>query len=130
MVILMGLIIFRLQSKKPMPVYPSSSQVAVTTPPPVADMQNNSGLYAKQDAEAKKMTIKRDPLSKITTESSSALFLNGVAWDDANPQAIINNEILEVGGSVNGNTVVEIKEDRVILSNGKNTFELKIEKEK
>lgn len=129
-VVLIGLIIFRLQGKKPTPVYQASNP-AVTVPVSLdTGVKNTGSLYAKLADEASKMDIKRDPFSKLAGESATTLFLNGIAWDEVTPQAIINNEILEVGGSVNGNTVVEIKEDGVVLSNGKSTFELKIPKEK
>ncbi|MDP3731698.1 MAG: hypothetical protein Q8R31_01530 [Candidatus Omnitrophota bacterium] len=47
-----------------------------------------------------------------------ALTINGILWDKKNPLAIINEEIVKVGDKIDGNTVVGIKQDRVILNDG------------
>lgn len=58
---------------------------------------------------------------------ASDLGLAGILWDKEKPQAIINNEVVSKGGSVGGYSVLEIKKDRVVLSDGSNVFELKLE---
>lgn len=73
----------------------------------------------------------RDPFSgriykAAKEEAQKDLRLVGIIWDKQKPAAIINNKIVEAGSSVGGNTVVEIKEDRVVLSDGMRTFELKL----
>ena len=53
------------------------------------------------------------------------LILAGIAWDDENPKAVINDEIVGAGDKVGGNTVVSIQKDRVIMSDGSSEFELR-----
>ena len=67
----------------------------------------------------------RSPFTlKKTTDTR--LTLNGILWDAKNPQAIIKGEIVEVGDKIGPNIVVDIKQDRVILSDGTQDFELKL----
>jgi len=75
----------------------------------------------------------RDPFSGKTyismrkSESvSKALTLAGIIWDKDKPAALINDRIVNVGDRIGGNTVVSIKNDRVLLNDGTNDFELKI----
>ena len=63
-----------------------------------------------------------------TEEVSSDLKLIGIIWDKLDPWAIINGRIIKPGASIGKNKVVEIKEDRVILNNGIEDFELKLGK--
>ena len=64
---------------------------------------------------------KESPKVKVTK-----LRLNGILWDDAAPKAIIGDDIVGIGDKVGPNTVVDIKEDRVVLNNGTADFELKL----
>ena len=57
------------------------------------------------------------------------LLLSGIVWDEAGPIAIINNEIFGVGDVIEGNTIVEIKKDRVILSDGTTAFAFTVTEE-
>ncbi len=69
----------------------------------------------------------RDPFSLGEESASLAdLSLIGILWDESYPQAIINGEIVKAGDNVNNNKVLEIKKDRVILSDGKKKVELKL----
>lgn len=53
--------------------------------------------------------------------------LQGIAWDEKNPQALIGDEIYSAGGRVEGNiTVKAIKKQSVILTNGEMNLELKL----
>jgi len=61
-------------------------------------------------------------------EASSDLKLIGIIWDKLDPWAIINGRIVKPGALIGKNKVVEIKEDRVILNNGMEDFELKLGK--
>lgn len=72
-------------------------------------------------------SLGRDPFS-LGKEAASLADLNliGILWDESFPQAIINGEIVKVGDVINNNKVVEIKRDKVILSEGKNRVELKL----
>jgi len=56
------------------------------------------------------------------------LSLNGIVSDMENPYAIINNEVIKLGDTVNGMTVIEINEKSVVLEQDgqKHTLELNI----
>jgi len=52
--------------------------------------------------------------------------LEGIIWDKENPMAVINDNIVKIGDKVSGNTVVDIKQDKVILNDGTKDFELRL----
>lgn len=54
------------------------------------------------------------------------LRLEGILWDARKPTALINGALVEVGSSVRGWKVVEIRENRVILSDGQSTNTLEM----
>lgn len=57
---------------------------------------------------------------------AAPLRLEGILWDVRKPTALINGTLAEVGSSVNGWKVLEIKEDRVTLSDGQSAKTLEI----
>lgn len=63
-------------------------------------------------------------------ESSTVLVLNGIAWDEKTPQAIINDRIVGVGDEISGKRVVAIHPVSVVLNDGFEDFELKLGHEK
>ena len=63
--------------------------------------------------------------ARVMTESGS-IALEGVMWDEKTPRAIINGRVMKVKDRIGANEVVEIKQDRVILNDGKNLIELNI----
>lgn len=65
---------------------------------------------------------KRASAKKVVTK----FILNGIMWDKENPLAIINDEVVKIGAKIGENTVVDIKEDGVILNDGINNFELRL----
>lgn len=67
----------------------------------------------------------RNPFS-LENASIVSSGLKGILWDKENPKAIINDNIVGIGDKVDANTVVDIKQDRVILNNGAQDFELKL----
>lgn len=88
------------------------------------------GLYTRLEQEIKKMDFKRDPFSRQSLsdlEESQDLHLSGILWDEVNPTAIINDEIVAVGGEINGKKVVEIRKDKVILEADGQTTGLALE---
>jgi hypothetical protein len=99
-----------------------------------ASLPIETGVYPGQEKEKspqRNLVWARCPFSgKIYTEKEAAgiagLKLDGILWDKQKPIAIIAGQVVEIGGKVEGNIVVDIKEDRVILSNGSNNFELKL----
>lgn len=50
--------------------------------------------------------------------------LQGILWDPEAPTAIINNRVVAVGDQVDRWEVMEIRKDRVFLSDGTSTREL------
>jgi hypothetical protein len=70
----------------------------------------------------------RDPfLSKNARLKSLSRFnLNGIAWDEEKPVAVINGEVVGIGDSIIGNTIMDITPDRVVLSDGQTTTELRL----
>lgn len=66
------------------------------------------------------------PTQKTNITTSSKFTLTGIVWDKNNPKAIINDNILGRGAKIGTNTIVDIKQDRVILNDGTKDFELKI----
>ncbi len=54
------------------------------------------------------------------------LLLNGILWDKEKPMAIINDTTVSIGDKIDGNTIIDIKEDRVILNDGTGNIELKL----
>jgi len=69
----------------------------------------------------------RDPfVRKLAPAQSEKESLEGIIWDEETPMAMINDSVVKVGDNVNGNTVIEIKQDCVILNDGRKNFELKL----
>jgi hypothetical protein len=59
-------------------------------------------------------------------KKTTSLVLNGILWDKDNPQAVINGKLVKIGSKIDSKEVIEIKKDRVILSDGIRIFELKL----
>lgn len=81
----------------------------------------------KEIVPVKVMGWGRDPfIFGETRTAEGGLVLNGIAWDETNPSAIINNTVVRIGDGVGGNRVVDIQKNRVILSKDVNTYELNL----
>ena len=104
----------------------AQKQLAVSAPAPITPVKPS--FYLELEKEAEGLSVDRDPFSRpVVTASeneSPALVLGGIVWDAQNPAAVINDQVLKVGSAINGNTVMDIQKDRVILSDGFNQFEL------
>ncbi|NQT22894.1 MAG: hypothetical protein HQ579_05575 [Candidatus Omnitrophica bacterium] len=55
------------------------------------------------------------------------LSLSGIIWSKRSPKAVINSEVVSVGDNIGVYSVKEIKKDCVILSDGTEDCELKME---
>lgn len=75
--------------------------------------------YGRKDPFAVNVTKKQ-----IITESTN-LNLQGIVLDAEAPHAIVNNQIVGVGGSVAGNRIVKINEDSVVFNDGTENFEIR-----
>src|SRR3989338_6885219 len=110
----------QLQAKRPM----RSWAGAVAAPAVSADQAAPS--YVALAEEAGQTSIERDPVFPASKVSAASIVLNGIFWDEVNPTAVINNEILQAGQSVNGKVIMEIQSDKVILNDGSRNIELKM----
>ncbi|MCX5699526.1 MAG: hypothetical protein NTX01_07495 [Candidatus Omnitrophica bacterium] len=70
----------------------------------------------------------RDPFlaSSAPIKGYGGLVLSGITWDKENPMAVISDNIVKIGDKVSANTVVDIKQDKVILNDGAKDFELRL----
>lgn len=91
---------------------------------------------AKKRADHAELGWGRDPfvLREATPQEASSiqsLSLMGVTWSSARKafSAIINDEIVSSGSTVGKFKVIAIDKDRVIVTDGKENYELKIKKE-
>lgn len=69
----------------------------------------------------------RNPFSLTPIKGYGAPILIGIMWDKENSIAIINGNIVKIGDKVSENTIVDIKQDKVIFNDGSKNFELKLE---
>jgi len=58
--------------------------------------------------------------------SAKALYIEGIMWDDQNPSAIINGNIVGVGDTVESKTIVDIRPNSVIISGDDGEIELRL----
>lgn len=95
------------------PISPSGAQAPTTI------------VQLKEETRA--LELKRDPFFKQVVASSvrGGPSLSGIAWDEQEPTAIINGRIARRGDNVDGYVIIEIKKDRVVLSDGTQAIELK-----
>lgn len=63
----------------------------------------------------------RKPAAVPAATSPGGLTLNGILWDERNPCAVLNNQVVEVGDRVGTWEVVAIEKGRVVVSNGAET---------
>ena len=90
------------------------------------EKSNQKELFSKLAEETKNLELKRDPFVPIPKVVPHELLLNGIVWDKENPVAIIDNTIVKAGDDIEGNTVVDIQENSVTLTNGSRTLKLEL----
>ena len=72
-------------------------------------------------------TWRRDPFSRgADTSVITGLHLSGILWDAQNPMAIINGRTVRLGEEFDGYQVTEITSDRVLISDGTDTLQLRL----
>jgi len=80
--------------------------------------------------KADELVLKRDPFTGavITADKKveATLSLSGILWDKSRPLAVINGKIAKVGDRVDNSVIVDIKQDRVILSDGSGYQEVRL----
>ena len=96
-----------------------------------ADKIDSRNLYKVLEQEAKSIELRRDPFTSAPIISQrniqSGLALTGILWDKVKPLAIIDGEVVKKGYRLGNKVVVDIKRDRVVLSDGQDLFEIKLE---
>ena len=65
-------------------------------------------------------------LTDTSVRMATRLILNGIMWEEDSPLAVINDNVMGIGSRISGNTIVEIKEDKVILNDCDSNFELRL----
>lgn len=65
-------------------------------------------------------------LQKTSSKAFKGLILDGIMWSEEKPMAVINGNIVKIGDTVSQNTVVDIKQEKVILNDGIKDFELQL----
>lgn len=95
------------------------------------NMFSDSEIFpaAKAKAESKKMDIKwgRDPFNlKKAGKVHGSLVLNGIIWDEVSPYAIVNDEVVKAGDTINGKIVVEITKNSITLDDNGEYLKLSI----
>ena len=95
-----------------------------------AEKPDSSQAYENVIKEEEGISWGRDPFSKRSAleggpVSVSGLKLEGILWHhDAEPNAIINGEVLSAGDNIGGLKVVEIQKDAVIVNDGEKNYKL------
>lgn len=87
-------------------------------------------LYAALEKEGRSFELVRDPFTGIfigSPKNVTEATLNGILWGKEEAFAIINGNIVKRGEQVGPKTVVEIRQDRVVLSDGSTSTELLLE---
>lgn len=73
----------------------------------------------------------RDPFTgRVYSGEASGpidLQLQGILWDEKKPRALIGGEIVGKGDALGNNVVIKISKDSVLLNDGTNDLELKLE---
>lgn len=91
---------------------------------------NSKDLYNLLEKDSQLIELKRDPFTAspiiIKKETQSGIELTGILWDKEKPLAVIDGKIVKEGQRVGDKTVMEIKQDRVILSDGEFFSEVKL----
>jgi hypothetical protein len=96
--------------------------------PPLPDFLISAKQQASEKLDA--MSWGRDPFvfgtAKIYSDEDNTLSLNGIAWDEKAPSAIVNNKVVKVGDQIAGNRIADIKKDKVIVTKDGNFYELNL----
>ena len=97
-----------------------------TTLPDLLSRTLPSALRGAQRDAVGQMKLGRDPFVRGQGSGSHGLSLSGILWDGQHPMAVINNQTMRVGESVDGYTVVAIGQDVVSVTDGTQTIQLRL----
>lgn len=101
---------------------------------PTIEIPRMEGLVREDSIRnIEEMEWGRDPFSSTPTEGQQIKdgvpILTGIIWDKAKPLAVINDDVVGIGGEVGGYKVTNIEKDRVILQKDREIYTLKLYKE-
>lgn len=99
---------------------------------PIAPAPAAAGIPLERlQQEAADLKLERDPFTRQPggTSAGRGPALKGIAWDPQEPTAIISGRIVRIGDEVEGHRVADIQKDKVILNDGTQDIELKLEGE-
>lgn len=117
--------------KRPKPKPAVKAEMAVSAANPAAEVVapavilSGRDIYRELSEVSKNIKLQRDPFA--LSFSRGGLRLMGILWDQTHPRAIINNIVVEPGQTIEATKIVQISKDKVVLSDGQDTFELKME---
>ena len=93
---------------------------------PVSSEAAVPGRQAQREYAAT-LTWRRDPFTRGGSAAGvRGLTLSGILWDPQKPIAILNDQMVSVGDEVEEYQVLEIRPDRVLLTDGTETIQLLI----
>ena len=88
---------------------------------------DRSAMRVAQRERALQLAWRRDPFIRGgTLGSMSGLVLSGILWDATQPLAVVNGQTVRVGQELDGYQITEISHDRVSVTDGTETFQLRI----
>ncbi len=108
----------------------SASKKALPTPQQEGQRGISGARSLNRRAKRTKfVSWKRSPFVPTGTPSAgSSLVLNGIVGTLGTPKAMIGGEIVGIGDNIGPNRVVAINADSVIINDGTEDFELKLER--
>ncbi len=88
--------------------------------------RNPFDLVKKEKPPQDAAAVTEEPKAVIPDNPPDQLNLSGIFWNQDKSTALINNEVVKVGSQMESYTIVDIKKDTVIVTNGRRAFELKM----
>lgn len=97
-------------------------KLALVTPLRVSSLEEAVPSLAEAASVPEPLSLPRSPFASkarpLETTSRQALKVAGITWRGEDSTAIINDEVVRIGGRVGERTVSKILPDRIILSDG------------
>lgn len=84
----------------------------------LAEAMNLQAPLPRQAPESRFDHVERDPFVRVEKITAKELKLEGIVYDPVDPMVLINGEVRRVGDQVDGMTITEIHQDKVLLDKG------------